>query len=306
MEEKKQTPPHPPVPDTGVLTVVLPTPKWSRELVESFEDACRKLTGNIDVRKSLNKDEDAFIQAYINHCLSKVDKYIKQFLVEESKRIEALMKELRDLISLQLRVYKKEKAAFEEKLILGSGNVTFDFYVYESDLGNLKEMLMLRNLAKSSSSIKDISTREIQEFIIRISKRAQLELETGMKDYLSQCKVPITLKMKKLEPLGELREYRRNFFLAPRASEGDWEMKGRTKEAYNEDVAKSYSFKQLRYDDGGEQWYNLHARWLPSCCEIPASVLRQSTVKMSVELHMGQTLLPFVKETLDSVLLKDA
>lgn len=287
----------------GVVAVILPKPTWSVELVESFEESCRKLTGDIDVikvRKSLNKDEDAFIQAFVNHCLGKIDKFIQGFLVVESKRIEDLMKDLRDVMTLQLRIYKKEKAALEKNLVLGATGITFDFYVYESDLRDLKEMNMLKNLGKSSSAIKDISVREIHGYIMRIAQRAQMELESGLKEYIAQCKIPMSLKMKKLEPLGELREYRRTFFLSsiPDASEGDWEKKGRTKEAYNEDLSKSYSFKQLRYNSKGD---------LCSWGEVPTSrsELRQSTAKISVDLNIASTLLPFVKNVLDNILLKD-
>lgn len=292
-------------PQNSVVAIVLPKPTWSVDLLESFESACKNLTGDVDVikiRKSLNKDEDAFIQAFVNHCLSKVDADIKDDLECESKRIKVLMKDLQDMNALQLRIYKKEKVALEQNLVLGDSVFTFDFYVYESDLEGLKEMTMLKNLINSSSSIKDISTREIQEYVMRIAKRAQLELETGLKEYLSQCKIPIALTMKKLEPLGGLREYRRKypFVPIPDASEGDWERwnNSRTKEAYNEDVAKAYSYKQMKWNGSGS---------LLAFGETPVrkSNLRQSTVKLSVELDVEQTLLPVVKEVLDSVLLKD-
>jgi len=274
-------------PSCTTVAVVLPKPEWAQKVMEQLDGHVEEhisLLGKIDsikVRKSLNKDEDNFIQAVVNHCLSKIDRKLQSHLTEQTESTKTILAQLREMVSLGMSLSESEKEAINGDLVIESAIYEFPFYVFESDLAGLEELKKLSKISSAGAkSISDIATKKKGEYIIRIAARVTEEFNHALDTYLSQSKLVMKKTNGPTEYLGQLAKFRekKGFFKSSKASEGDYWFynDGRSKEAYNEDIAA----QQYTYNKND------------------SSGLRQATIKFSVVIHVQ----PFKHPNIESLI----
>lgn len=268
----------------NVVAVRMPLPNWTVNVVNELRDAYShhvKLLADIDtikIRKTLNKNEDDFVQAVITHYLATIDERMKTRLEQQTEIINKLLKNLRHIVSLDMVLSKSEKEKMSKEFNIEKYRWSKGFYVFESDLKSLDEWRMLTSIGNAgsskASSFYEIAKSRQDDYVVRISKRIYEEFKTALDAYVDGSQVNLETKVEPVEFLGALKHFRRKQigFLGfePQGSEGDYWRNGVQSQAYNEDSVRDYAFKS-RFSG-----------------RLPLE-LRQRTAKISVEINM----LPF-------------
>jgi len=274
---------------SSTVAIRMPTPDWTQNAVNEVKAQLKtqgNILGNIDtirIRKSLNRNEDDFVQAVINHCLSTVDRKLHNYIETHQKKISTLLTSIKDIVSLEVNLSKLQKDKMMAELCLAEKPFELDFYIYETDLQALDEWKKFGAMLKSKSDIiSDVVTEQSDLYMLRISKRVHSELESALQTYAVKSQVKLSFKVHSPEYLGAMREYRPKalgMFL-PNGTEGDYMVSGGRKEAYNEDVTNVYRFKKDK---------KVHTS------------LRQRTTKLKVHFQMEAFELPEAKEVMQHV-----
>ena len=241
--------------DSGIIAVRFPDQEWMQTLIKKDEDKKQETEewlarlDTVRIRKSLNKDEDNFVLAAVNVFMKKIDEKLKNHVEVEMTRIHSIENAVKEIISLELSMTKQKKRSLEEKVTLEGPAIDYAFYIYASDLKDLEEWKRL-----DSSVPGDMLTLFNQyrdDYILRIANRVAQELQTAIRVYAPLSQLQLKWKHNELEPLGELRYYRRKgknvFGQLQKGTEGDYRKDSRH-EAYNEDSSHEYCF-QAKYLD---------------------------------------------------------
>ena len=263
--------------DNNVIAIRMPAPDWTTGLVDTLKNKysqhVRLLTDidTIKVRKSLNKNEDDFVQSVVTYYLSAVDAQLKSYLDARTDQIQKLLKNLRHIVSLDMALSKDEKAKMAKDFNIEEFQWEKSFYVYESCLKSLNEWRMLSSIgAATSTSFVDIAETRKDDYIVRITDRVYDEFKVALATYIQNSQVMLKTEVEPPEYLGSLRKLRRKSFgiisYLPDGSEGDFWKRGVQNQAYNEDSVNDYTYKEK---ENGQK-----------------TIVRQRTVKFSVNLQL--------------------
>lgn len=272
----------------NVVAIRMPIPDWTQAAVNDVKAKLKSQVGvladidTIKIRKSLNKNEDDFVQAVINHCLSVVDRKLQTYINDHQKNIISLLNNIKDMVSLEVVLSKFQKEKILEELNLCGKIFEIAFHIHESDLENLDEWKKFTSMSKTcSSTVTEVVDDQKDRYILRIAKRIHMELQTALDTYSSQSQVTLHPVLLPMECLGSLRGYRKHVLgvFIPNGSEGDYQRIGSRKEAYNEDTPNDYHFKLKKN----------------------YTILRQRTVKFQLNLHMDTFVLPESAELMKHV-----
>jgi hypothetical protein len=265
----------------GTVSIRAPLPDWQHSITDDLSKNIEKHKVNfenvdsIGTRKLCNKDEEQFVQSFINHVLQKADKNLQDYMKDEMYRVNKLMTDIEHMISLEMALSRKDKVELKSGVKILARTFKVPFYLYESDLSQLKEMKDLNEMERSTfPKTKTIAKEQIGKYMIRIAKRLVLELTTALKRYLDALTTTkASFEFLPFEPLGKLCHLRR----FPWGSEGDRISDSTKVEAYNEDSPSQY-------------------------CNEKNKPFRQRTVKLVFLLNTEEIVLPEAVVLLESLL----
>ena len=253
----------------NIVSIILPKPDWTNNIESGLESKYGEqleLLENdnvIKIRKEFNKNEDEFIESFVNYYLSKIDKYLKDYFKNETERIDKVMKDVRNIVRLEIGMKKEEKDDILKKLEIMSVDTPFSCYLYESDLLKLEEWCILE---KMQLSFPDLCTREKDNYIMKLGSRIKEEIIVKLRGYAGQSAITLNFSELEVEPFGKLRDYRSD---DKKPSEGDYTITTARREAYDEDTYSDYTYSKCRKNGRGNNY------------------LRQRTLKYSMNMNVS-------------------
>lgn len=271
----------------NIVAIILPKPDWTKSVKSNLESTCTMQVGFleknnvIEIRKNLNKNEDEFVESFVNYYLLNIDQYMKEYVKEETGRIESVMKNVRDIVGLDIELKKDEKSDISKKLEIMGSEKPFSCYLYESDLVKLQEWCILGQINKG---FKEVCQREQDLYMMRLGTRIKDKISTELKNYSGQSAIVMNFSELIMEPLGLIRDYRQDF----KASEGDY-VRIQRKEAYDEEMTSDYTHD--KYEGFGSARTKLN--------------IRQRTIKFSVDLKVSTIALKNAMEIVSQVRISD-
>ena len=256
--------------ENNIVAIICPIPDWTKKIEDDLEAKYDKQAlllekdDVVKIRKTFNKNEDEFAESFVNYFLSKIDKKLKEYVNDETLRIEKILGNIRDILRLEIAMTFKEKEKINEELQISFKNMSQTGHVFESDLTKLEEWRILQKL----SGFKDLYEREQDNYIMKLGDRLQEDLKMKLKEYSDSATLNIHFSGITMEPLGQLRYYRDS---KSDQTEGDYiSVYESRKEAYDEDnPTTAYSFTK-----GTSRNRNSHR-------------LRQRTLKFSVKFNIS-------------------
>jgi len=278
---------------TTIVAVRMPLPDWTSSIINSVRDDCRNITKNvvdidvIKIRKTLNQNEDAFIKSTIQNYLNIIDKGLRDYFTESVKDIITAIKNLHTITCLGTDICNTD--SFSNELSIKEHTLRFPFYLYEGDLKLMDEWKMIESVSEvSSSKMAQIKENHKDDFILHIAEVINQELRYTLTKYIEESNIQLEFDLAAPEPLGKLRNRRRNvlFIFKLSGTEGDY-IRNHRDESYQEESRKMYTSSSSKFDENsGRTYYNK---------------IRPRTVKFTVSLKINPFEFPEIKEALDEL-----